>query len=182
MKNVIRIMSILLTCLLLNLSTVYAMDSSPQGMALLGQGEVRYLNLIKVYSAALYADQKEINQNRSRCLVLEYAVSLKPQDMIRAANKVLDEQYSEATIARFRAQIEALHNSYRKVNKGDKYSLCYNSDQQQTTLSLNNQLLVSIPSAEFAQLYFGIWLSDSAPIDRTLQRQLLQRSDSKEES
>ncbi len=173
MKTISQILSIGLFCLHFSLVMATAKDTLPQDMNLLGQGEVRYLKLIKVYSAKLYATKKDMDQNPSRCLVLEYAVSLQPQDMITAANTVLEKQYSAATLARFQSQITDLHSSYQKVSEGDHYSLCYDSVRQVTTLSLNNQLLTTIPSAEFAQLYFGIWLSANKPIDAALQRQLL---------
>ncbi len=142
-------------------------------MTRLGQGEVRYLKLIKVYSASLYADTPDLRPGTSRCLVLEYAVSLDPDAMVTAANQILGRQHSPATIARFQSQLDALHSSYRKVEKGDRYSLCYNAVKDETSLALNNQVLVSIPSAAFAELYFGIWLSNRQPIDDTLRQQLL---------
>lgn len=173
MKRISLFLSIFVSIFISWSSLASATDPSTYGMTLLGQGEVRYLKLIKVYSASLYAAQPKLDRDTSRCLILEYDVSLKPQDMITAANTVLGKQYSDATISRFQSEIETLHKRYQQVKEGDRYSLCYRAESEETTLALNNQVLTSIPSADFAELYFGIWLSDQHPIDDQLQRNLL---------
>ena len=173
MKTFSLLLTTLVVTFALHLGIASAAQPSISEMARLGQGEVRYLNLIKVYSATLYAKDPAIDSKTSRCLVLEYDVSLKPEDMITAANKVLTKQHSPALIALYQDQIQTLHNSYQKVTAGDYYSLCYAADRQVTTLALNDVVLTTIPSAAFAELYFGIWLSEKHPIDEKLQRQLL---------
>jgi len=70
-------------------------------------------------------------------------------------------------------EIETLHNGYRPVQEGDSYHLCYDAESVTTTLSLNNEDLVTITSKEFSTLYFGIWLSTDKPIDKKLQRTLV---------
>lgn len=66
-----------------------------------------------------------------------------------------------------------LHNAYQDVQKGDSYYLCYDAQQHQTTLTLNDTKLVTVPSAEFAKVYFGIWLGEIKPIDERLRERLL---------
>ena len=67
-------------------------------MTLVAKGDARYMGFIKVYDAHLYVPQK-VDHDRilstevSKCLKLEYAVGLKPEDLIKGANLVLERQY-----------------------------------------------------------------------------------------
>lgn len=154
-----------------------AMANIPKGMTMLGTGEVLYLGLIKVYDARLYADTATsdniLDDNVSRCLSLNYVVAVKATDFIRAAEITLARQHTPEAIAAVRNELDILHQAYHNVERGDTYSLCYHAEQRRTSLSLNGRNLVSIDSAEFARLYFGIWLSDKEPIDDGLRRDLL---------
>lgn len=156
-------------------------NASISTMNLMGKGEVYYLGLIKVYDAALYAEngnggQPLIDSETSRCLKLTYDVSLAVKDFVLGAETILARQLSPAEISGLRQQIDMLHSAYLDVQKGDSYSLCYNAPQQLTTLSLNGTELVAVPSKEFAKAYFGIWLGDIQPIDEKLRDRLLGRS------
>ena len=42
-----------------------------------------------------------------------------------------------------------------------------------TSLSLNGERLVSVPGAEFARTYFGIWLKPNDPLSKDLRRNLV---------
>lgn len=166
---------IFITLLFMTVSNGYAIIDS---MQLRGHGNIYYLNFIKVYKASLLtlnsADTLNIlDPNISKCLKLEYDVALTSENFIEGANTVLGRQYSAEQLVTLQQEIEALHSAYEPVQKGDSYQLCYNSDSTTTTLSLNGRDLVSISSAEFSSLYFGIWLSPDNPIDKKLQRNLL---------
>jgi hypothetical protein len=65
-----------------------------------------------------------------------------------------------------------LHASYRDVKEGDSYRLCYDHRLQQSTLALNDKVLTVIDSADFASVYFGIWLSRYKPLDEDLREDL----------
>jgi hypothetical protein len=43
---------------------------------------------------------------------------------------------------------------------------------QQSTLALNDKVLTVIDSADFASVYFGIWLSRYKPLDEDLREDL----------
>jgi hypothetical protein len=60
---------------------------------------------------------------------------------------------------------------YEDVVAGDRYALTYRPDLG-TELSKNGRHLRTIPGADFAAAYFGIWLGD-APLDDALRDQLL---------
>lgn len=145
----------------------------------IGTGSIRYLGVIKVYDAALFAAEdasfEDIQEARqSHCLVLDYAVALSADKFVLAADKILKRQHDNGIPPDQVRSIDKLHDAYRSVEKGDRYALCFDSDSQMTGLSLNGEELVRIPSRAFAKLYMGIWLSEKDPIDTTLQRKLFE--------
>lgn len=135
----------------------------PETMKLKSSSDVRYLGLFKVYTASLYTGgdpsrQQILAPAASHCLRLDYAVDLKSDVFVEAAHTILNRQHDQATISKVQDQIDLLHASYRDVNKGDVYTLCYSSETMATRLALNSETLVEIKSPEFAAIYFGIWL------------------------
>ena len=150
----------------------------PAAYKLSGSGEIRYLGFIKVYDAALFTPesvsrQKLLDAESSRCLQLLYDVDLKADDFVEAATIVLSEQHDEQTLASVQPEIELLHRNYQAVTEGDSYTLCYDAGTQQTRLALNNDVLITIQSAEFAEIYFGIWLGEKNPLSNKLRGKLV---------
>jgi hypothetical protein len=165
---------ILITLFVLPAAAVGLVDS----MTLVAQGNARYMGFIKVYDAHLYVPEKVdheqiLSSEVSKCLKLEYDVGLKPKDLIKGANLVLERQHPEERLERIKLHVEELHNAYRPVDKGDSYTLCYDAESELTTLSLNAEQLVAIKSDEFGSAYFGIWLSPHKPLSSALQKQLV---------
>jgi len=158
-----------------------AHSSSVDNMALHGTGEAYYLKFIKVYDASLYtakpANEEEIiNGNVSKCLLLQYEVALKQKDFIKAANTVLERQFTAEQIESVQDEIDRLHAGYVDVIDGDQYSLCYDSKEGSTALSHNGKELVRIHSKPFAKIYFSIWLGNDSPLDHKLRNNLLARN------
>ncbi|TKB07268.1 chalcone isomerase family protein [Desulforhopalus sp. IMCC35007] len=152
-----------------------------ESMQLLGSGEARYLRFIKVYDASLYANQPVaaediLNPDISKCLNLEYDVAVGKEDFITVANTVLHRQFSKNQLSAVETELEALHDSYIDVKKGDKYTLCYNNSEYQTTLAHNAIELVSVNSPAFAEVYFSIWLGSTNPLDEKLRNKLLENA------
>ena len=132
----------------------------------------------KVYDAYFYSEEilpKDdiLNSDVSKCLRLEYAVDVSKKDFITAANKVLNRQFSPERLKAVENELNTLHDGYTDVKKGDSYSLCYHDADETTTLSLNGNDIVSISSADFAEIYFSIWLGSSDPLDKKLRKNLL---------
>lgn len=143
-----------------------------------GSGSVRYLGMIQVYQARLFAPAAatatEIQQATTDfCLELNYQVKLQPAQFIKAANTILQRQHSSTTLSSFQERIDRLHAAYKPVSDGDRYRLCYNDNKDITTLSLNNEQLAALQGADFATLYTGIWLAEHRPLDKELQQALL---------
>lgn len=155
-----------------------SLASNFNDMQRLGQGKAYYLGFIKVYDASLYssgpvAAKDILSRDVSKCLLLEYVVDIGKEDFVKAANTVLNRQFSENQLARVNSDIESVHQGYRDVRDGDSYTLCYSSTDSLTTLSYNGGVLVSIDSPDFAEIYFSIWLGSSDPLDETLRNDLL---------
>ena len=159
-----------------------AYSSSFDDMELHGTGEAYYLKFIKVYDATLYTAQP-VNEEEiikgavSKCLLLQYDISLKQKDFIKAANTVLERQFTSEQLEIVRDEIDRLHSGYIDVKAGDQYTLCYDSLESSTALSHNDTELVRIFSKPFAKIYFSIWLGNDSPLDDTLRDNLLARNE-----
>lgn len=172
-----KFLYVILTALII-LAPIAAYAIIPQTFKASGSGTVRYLGFIKVYDATLYVPEQVSQQNlldgrSSRCLQLKYNVDLKAEDFIKAAETILQEQHGEETLSRLKPQIDLLHQNYKPVKEGDSYTLCYDGLSQETKLVLNEEVLVTIQSTEFAEIYFGIWLGDKNPLSDDLRRNLI---------
>ncbi len=173
---------IIVLTIFFTLLTSTAHSSSLDNMQLHGEGEAYYLKFIKVYDAALYtarvANEEEIIQGVvSKCLLLQYDVSLKQKDFIKAANTVLERQFTAEQLEVVGDEIDQLHAGYVDVKDGDQYILCYDSQESSTTLSHNDKKLVRIYSQPFAKIYFSIWLGNDSPLDDKLRDNLLARDE-----
>lgn len=153
--------------------------SIPSGLQLSGEGEVRYMKLIKVYRAGLYVPpgvdrQRLLDAKVSRCLKLDYTVALSVDKISLAAKTVLTRQHGEQVFKQIRSDYDKLHRSYRDVSSGDTYTLCYDAASQSTSLFLNDQLQTRLlRSSRFAGLYMGMWLGRKLPISLALRDRLL---------
>lgn len=159
---------------------LYSATASAQieTMQLRGEGDVRFLGFVKVYDAYLYTKDSNVETDVlapeiSKCLKLQYYVSLTPENFIEGANTILSGQYSAARLKNFEIELDQLHSAYQPVSEGDVYTLCYDADSVTTTLSLNGSALTAVASKEFSNIYFGIWLNKNEPIDKDLRDNLL---------
>ena len=151
--------------------------SAARDLIRVGSGSISYLGMIPVYDAVLRASpgatRGQIQQAAaSFCLEFKYHIELQPARFIKAAETILERQHDPHTLARYREQIDLLHASYRPVSEGDRYRLCFSAPLENTRMILNDRELVTVPGTGFAALYAGIWLADTAPLDRRLQRKL----------
>ena len=175
-------MRLLLIIAVLILCSSVSVASQIESMQLKGEGDVSFLGFIKVYDAYLYLDSDTVkndvlNPEISKCLKLQYDVSLSKENFIEGATTVLVKQHSTELLESLQPEVEKLHNAYQPVEEGDVYTLCYDANSSTTTLSLNNSELTSITSEPFSSLYFGIWLSEKDPIDEDLRNDLLHSVD-----
>jgi hypothetical protein len=172
-------LSAIVTALTLSLSSLIfsTAHASTDNWPLRAKGEVRYLKFIKVYDASLFSPndvtaETILNPNVSKCLKLDYAVSLSVDKFRLATNSILNRQHSAEFLTKIKTPLEQLQSSYKAVKKGDYYRLCYNGKTQKIRLDLNKNKLVEIQSAELAKAYLGIWLSKNDPISKPLYSRL----------
>lgn len=147
----------------------------PRGeMPLRGAGTLRYGLFFKVYVAALYAHpgpaRDLLQAGTSRRLEIEYFVDIDAERIAALAERQLRGQLSDVAWQRLAPRVQAWHLHFRDVRAGDRYAMQY-SDRS-LTLSLNGELVASVPDPELAAAYFGLWLGDQ-PIDADLRRALL---------
>jgi hypothetical protein len=132
--------------------------------------------VVDVYVAALYLGgcgeaPRVLEADVPRRLELSYLRGFEARQFGEAAEAVLRRTLDDAALASLRERIERLHRAYRDVAAGDRYALTYVPDRG-TELALNGEPLATIPGADFARAYFGIWLG-SRPVDEGLRDALL---------
>ncbi len=142
----------------------------------LGQGTAHYARFIPVYDAALYIDQNAgsadpLDPGVAKRLDIVYRTSIKASDMITAAERILARQHSDATLARWREELDALHAAYQDVNSGDRYALVFLPGNG-LWLEFNGKPVTHVAATGFAQLYLGIWLGDP-PLSERLKQALI---------
>lgn len=149
--------------------------SHETNLPLRGVGLARYLRTIKVYVAALYVEKnvkpEDILSDVPKRLELQYFRSLNGPDFGKASEEVMARTVSNAQLASLRPRIDRLHMLYEDVKPGDRYALTYIPGVG-TELALNGQPKGTIEGADFAAVYFAIWLG-AKPISESLKAQMI---------
>lgn len=144
-------------------------------LPLRGAALLRWLNIFKVYVAALYLPESgapyDALADIPKRLEISYLVSIPGPDFGKGAEAILERNNSPEVLARLRDRIDQLNSVYRDVKPGDRYALTYVPGQG-TELSYNGQPLITIEGADFAAAYFGIWLGKD-PIDLEMRSRLI---------
>ena len=140
-----------------------------------GAALLRWLNIFKVYVAALYLPESDAPNDAladiPKRLEISYLVSIPGPDFGKGAEAILERNNNPDVLARLQGRIDQLNAVYRDVKPGDRYALTYVPGQG-TELSYNGQPLITIEGADFAAAYFGIWLGKN-PIDLEMRRRLI---------
>ena len=140
-----------------------------------GVGLLRYRFVVKAYVAALYLGEgssaRDVLADSPRRLEIEYFWPIAAADFARATREGIGRTRDAAAFAALRDRIERLNDSYRDVERGDRYALTYLPGFG-TELAKNGERLCVIEGADFAAAIFAIWLGP-APLDRSLKSQLL---------
>ena len=130
---------------------------------------------LKGYAAGLYLGSQtppeDALQDRPKRLEIHYFYAISGSDFGEAAWKVMSRMLDAPMLEKIRARADRLAGAYQDVEPGDRYALTYLPGVG-TQLSLNGEPKITIPGADFASAYFGIWLG-SDPIDAPLRDQLL---------
>lgn len=158
-----------------NVSFAESARAGDRTLALHGLGLLRYKKVIKAYVAALYlapgSAPETALQDVPKRLELHYFWAIKGPDFGKAAERIMAAAFPSSQLEPLRERVKQLHAAYRDVKPGDRYSLTY-SPGTGTELSLNDRPIVTIPGADFAAVYFAIWLGEKSG-NPALRQQLL---------
>ena len=150
-------------------------DGEP--VVLFGHGVARYARIFRVYVAALYgpddtAPEDLLTSDVPRRLAITYLRDVGADDIRKATQVVLEEQFDEDEMAELADRFEELNALYADVSDGDQYVYEYRPDGEESRLYFNGELQGSVSGADFARAYLGIWLGENALSD-SLRRDLL---------
>ena len=144
-------------------------------LKLAGLGLLRYRILFRGYVGGLYLPDgvptSRTLEDVPKALELYYFWDIKGRFFGEAADELLGKHLPPERVAALRGRLDRLHALYRDVEAGDRYRLTYLPGTG-TTLSYNGEMLGTIPGADFATDYFGIWLG-GRPLDEAFRDQIL---------
>ncbi len=120
---------------------------------------------LRIYAGALYMPDgvpaTDYDRDVPKCLLLHYFVGISRERFPVAAATVLGRMYGPEVLEALQPRLDALNAVFRDVHRGDRYCLCYTPGTG-TTLAFNGEPLVTIDGADFAAVYFSIWLGPDA--------------------
>ena len=139
-----------------------------------GDGLLKWL-FFKVYRVALYlppdVPSEKALDNVPKIMVFHYLVNMTTEQFAQAGENFLVKNASEYELSLIKTELDAIHDMYRDVKKGERYSLSYLPGRG-TELALNGEVLGLIEGYDFAAIYFRIWLGDN-PVDDEMKHKLL---------
>ncbi|MHA7836555.1 MAG: chalcone isomerase family protein [bacterium] len=152
-------------------------QAGPHRLAVFGLGLLRYRVLFRGYVGALYlppgASADDVLEDIPKALELHYFWDIEGRFFGEKADELLEETLAPQRLESLRERLDRLHSLYRDVEAGDRYRLTYLPGRG-TTLTYNGEALGTIPGADFARAYFGIWLGPE-PLNESFRDQILGR-------
>lgn len=122
------------------------------------------------YSAAPELSSRAVLADIPKALLIHYWRGVSVDRMRQGAVVALSARFG-GEYKRFEKQLEQMNRAFQDVKRGDQYRLVYHPDVG-TKLYLNDSLKTTIPGADFADAYFGIWLSQ-IPLHKGVRDSLL---------
>lgn len=144
-------------------------DATLQGVSLL-----RYKNIFKLYSGALYLgdDGSTFPVNRSGRFEVEYLRNINAQDLVTSGQKNLEAKYPIEKLASIQDRLDQMNTWWKRtMYKGDRAAISYIPGKG-TSLEINGELQGTIPGEDFAEMYFSIWFGPGE-VDARFRRELL---------
>lgn len=115
----------------------------------------------KVYVAGLYLSEKQeasrVLDDVPKRLEIAYLRDIPAKVLVDAAQEHFKTNLKAEEMAKLRDRLDAINKLYADVKEGDRYALTYRPGVG-CELALNGKPLGTIPGADFASAYFGIWL------------------------
>lgn len=151
------------------------LDAHGQRYSLIGTAVLTYL-IWTPYAGAYYQAEGEPQprplSDLPRRLELAYFRGISAEDFVEATNKSLEKSLESEALEALGSSIEAINQSYRSVEEGDRYALSW--DGEQLRLALNGEVIHTDDNAKAARAMFSIWLG-SSPIDADFRDEVLGR-------
>ena len=161
----------------MHMKDIFFHDSETVGDEVLkirGDGLLKWL-FFKVYRVALYlpldVQSKNVLDDVPKKIVFHYLLNMNTEQFAQSEENLLVKNASEFELSQIKTELDAIHDMYRDVKKGERYSLTYLPGKG-TELALNGEILGLIEGYDFASIYFRIWLGDN-PVDDELKHKLL---------
>lgn len=142
---------------------------------LTGAAVLQWAMLFDVYAGAFYLPKgvpgHSWPKDVAKRLELSYFRAIEGNGFAKASDKILRENLLPAEYQALAKRLQVFYSFFRDVKPGDRYSISY-LPAKGTELRLNDQPLGSVPGADFAAAYFGIWLGPE-PISKDFRNRLL---------
>lgn len=141
-----------------------------QGVAVL-----KWAMVFNVYAGAFYLPEghagRAWTEDVPKKLELRYFREITADGFVKASDHLLRRNLSSEDYQHLQGRLQVLYSLFRDVKPGDRYSLAYFPGRG-TELRLNDNPLGTIPGADFAMAYFGVWLGEN-PINPRFRDHLL---------
>ena len=141
-------------------------------------GEYRYVYRIffDLYEAALFTEpdaaaQDVLEARAAFHLQFRYLREIDKNIILKSADRMLEKNLSKEERASIKDRVDRINEAYTTVRDGDTSSLTYKPGIG-TTLTINDEPIVTIKGKDFAQLYFRIWLGEQS-VSQNLRENLL---------
>jgi len=126
----------------------------------------------KVYSAALFLRAGDSPlADVPKAFTLRYHRDFSAEDFMTSGREVAQKN-RDIDFKSVEAGFKEMDRLYRPVKQGVAYTLTYLPGKG-TSLYLNDEYLGTVPGADFAKSYFGIWLSQEYSLDEGFTSALL---------
>lgn len=138
-------------------------------LTLVGSGIYRFAKLVKVCAAALYlpggVKAEQALDDVAKHLEIFYYRDVTADQFVRMGDDALRENVTRTEWERIQPHLRRFNAFYQKVQAGDRYTLSYQPGVG-LELALNGRPLGLIEDAEFAALYYRIWLGENSVNNR----------------
>ncbi|HCM42946.1 MAG TPA: chalcone isomerase family protein [Candidatus Omnitrophota bacterium] len=142
-----------------------AIESAGKVLALRGvtlrKFEMSAVSLLTIYSVGFYIDEKEPVDGDiadvQKVLVLEYRIDVPKEKVVEAIKENVNTN-PKVDLELVAPMFQQLSDAFDSPKKGDRYEFVYLPGRG-TAMIKAGRVLTMIPTREFAEAFFGIWLS-----------------------
>lgn len=146
-----------------------------QNLSLCSDTKIYAYGLIKVGHSALYMKNCENRKkqffDKNKMISFYYERDIPKHAFVKSTLKMLERNLEPQNMEKWRSEIIEFNDNYQDITNGDQYDICFIKGQG-LSLYLNNKLIASHESDEFAALYFNIWFGEK-PFNKSMKKKLM---------